>query len=175
VPDCCWRLHCLSGASGRSAPDTVTKIGRSRIRCCFHRLRPVRCDMGVATSYPPRTSSLRRCGMGVATSYQPTTSFAPLGATCIRAHIYRSSGAKDRWGSLRSLDHPLLVKGPSRRYLCESFTECLDPYAGGLQRCAYPFLPAVLRPSPMSHWVGTRILPYGDFSTDIPDGAAVIT
>ena len=77
--------------------------------------------------------------------------------------------------SLRSLDHPLLVKGPSRRYLCKSFTGCLDPYPGGLQRCSYPFLPAELRPSPLSHWVGARILPYSDFSTDIPDGAAVIS
>jgi hypothetical protein len=36
---------------------------------------------------------------------------------------------------------PLLGDGPSRRYLCESFPRCLDPYPGGFPRCSRPFLP----------------------------------
>lgn len=31
--------------------------------------------------------------------------------------------------------------GLSRRYLCRSFTGCLDPYPGGFLWCIYPFLP----------------------------------
>ena len=37
---------------------------------------------------------------------------------------------------------PLLDEGPSRRYLCESFLGCLDPYPAGLQKCTCPLLPS---------------------------------
>ena len=39
--------------------------------------------------------------------------------------------------------------GPSRRYLCESFPACLDPYPGRPCGASYPFLPTRQRPSPV--------------------------
>ncbi len=42
----------------------------------------------------------------------------------------------------------LLGDGPSRRYLCRSFTGCLDPYPGGFLWCIYPFLPIETSDSP---------------------------
>ena len=43
--------------------------------------------------------------------------------------------------SLCRLDHPQLVKGPSRRYACESFTGCLIPYPGGFRGARSRFFP----------------------------------
>ncbi len=59
---------------------------------------------------------------------------------------------------------PLLGDGPSRRYLCESFPGCLDPYPGGSLRCTRPFLPKATAAFPA---LGTGRLPTshrtGDF------------
>ena len=53
---------------------------------------------------------------------------------------------------------PLLLAGPSRRYLCESFLRCLSPYPGGrLSAFAWFFLSAH-RPSPSFDWVGFPLL-----------------
>jgi len=56
----------------------------------------------------------------------------------------RSSPALCQWlvsGVFAGCCESLLENGPSRRYLCESFPGCLDPYPGGFLRCTYPFLP----------------------------------
>ena len=56
----------------------------------------------------------------------------------------RSSPALRQWlvtGVFAGCCESLLENGPSRRYLCESFPGCLDPYPGGFLRCTYPFLP----------------------------------
>src|SRR5260370_31785604 len=45
-------------------------------------------------------------------------------------------------------DQPLLLAGPSRRYLCESFPECLGPCHGGAGRAPAFFFPPLLGPSP---------------------------
>src|ERR1022692_1541581 len=46
---------------------------------------------------------------------------------------------------------PLLRAGPSRRYLCESFPECLGPCHGGPVECTCLFLPPRHRPSPVNY------------------------
>ena len=62
---------------------------------------------------------------------------------------------------------PLLLAGPSRRYLCESFPKCLGPCHGGPVECTCLFLPPRHRPSPV-HYRG-RLPAYprpNDFMTD---------
>jgi hypothetical protein len=64
-------------------------------------------------------------------------------------------------------DQPLLLAGPSRRYLCESFPACLGPCHGGPVECTCLFLPPRHRPSPV-HYRG-RLPAYtrqNDFMTD---------
>ena len=46
---------------------------------------------------------------------------------------------------------PLLLAGPSRRYLCESFPGCLGPCHGGPVECICLFLPPRHRPSPVHY------------------------
>ena len=52
---------------------------------------------------------------------------------------------------------PLLEVGPSRRYLCRSFSRCLAPYPGGSLCCFCPLLHTELRPSPRYEKVGSHI------------------
>ena len=64
-------------------------------------------------------------------------------------------------------DQPLLLAGPSRRYLCESFPGCLGPCHSGPVECIWLFLPPRHRPSPV-HYRG-RIPAFprqNDFMTD---------
>jgi hypothetical protein len=49
--------------------------------------------------------------------------------------------------SLQVCDQPLLLAGPSRRYLCESFPECRGPCHCGPVECTCLFLPLRHRPS----------------------------
>jgi hypothetical protein len=64
-------------------------------------------------------------------------------------------------------DQPLLLAGPSRRYLCESFPECLGPCHGGPVECTCLFLPPRHRPSPV-HYRGRlpALTRQNDFMTD---------
>jgi hypothetical protein len=51
---------------------------------------------------------------------------------------------------------PLLEVGPSRRYLCRSFSRCLAPYPGGTLCCYSPLLHTERRPSPRYDKVGSH-------------------
>jgi hypothetical protein len=64
-------------------------------------------------------------------------------------------------------DQPLLLAGPSRRYLCESFPACLGPCHGGPVECTCLFLPPRHRPSPV-HYRGRlpALTRQNDFMTD---------
>jgi hypothetical protein len=46
--------------------------------------------------------------------------------------------------------------GPSRRYLCRSFSRCLAPYPGGTLCCSCPLLHTERRPSPRYDKVGSH-------------------
>jgi hypothetical protein len=62
---------------------------------------------------------------------------------------------------------PLLLVGPSRRYLCESFPECLGPCHGGPVECICLFLPPRHRPSPVHYRGRLPAFPrQNDFMTD---------
>src|SRR5499427_7346042 len=62
---------------------------------------------------------------------------------------------------------PLLRVGPSRRYLCESFPECLGPCHGGPVECICLFLPPRHRPSPVHYRGRLPAFPrQNDFMTD---------
>src|ERR1019366_2141133 len=64
-------------------------------------------------------------------------------------------------------DQPLLLAGPSRRYLCESFPECLGPCHGGPVECTCLFLPPRHRPSPVHYRGRLPAFPrQNDFMTD---------
>ena len=69
--------------------------------------------------------------------------------------------------SLQVATSPLLLAGPSRRYLCESFPECLGPCHGGPVECTCLFLPPRHRPSPV-HYRGRlpALTRQNDFMTD---------
>src|SRR5260370_460437 len=57
-------------------------------------------------------------------------------------------------------DQPLLLAGPSRRYLCESFPECLGPCHGGTWSAPACFFPHVIGLPPYTIEVGlTRVNP----------------
>jgi hypothetical protein len=57
-------------------------------------------------------------------------------------------------------DQPLLLAGPSRRYLCESFPECLGPCHGGTWSAPACFFPHVIGLPPYAIEVGlTRVNP----------------
>ena len=51
---------------------------------------------------------------------------------------------------------PLLGVGPSRRYLCRSFSRCLAPYPDGILCCSCPLLHTELRPSPRYDKIGSH-------------------
>ena len=62
---------------------------------------------------------------------------------------------------------PLLLAGPSRRYLCESFPACLGPCHGGPVECTCLFLPPRHRPSPVHYRGRLPACPrQNDFMTD---------
>jgi len=62
---------------------------------------------------------------------------------------------------------PLLPAGPSRRYLCESFSGCLGPCHGGFAECTCLFLPPRQRPSPVHYRGRLPACPRrNDFMTD---------
>ena len=62
---------------------------------------------------------------------------------------------------------PLLLAGPSRRYLCESFPACLGPCHGGPVECTCLFLPPRHRPSPVHYRGRLPAFPrQNDFMTD---------
>ena len=64
-------------------------------------------------------------------------------------------------------DQPLLLAGPSRRYLCESFPACLGPCHGGPMECICLFLPPRHRPSPVHYRGRLPACPrQNDFMTD---------
>src|ERR1019366_8111543 len=64
-------------------------------------------------------------------------------------------------------DQPLLLAGPSRRYLCESFPACLGPCHGGPVECTCLFLPPRHRPSPVHYRGRLPAFPrQNDFLTD---------
>ena len=64
-------------------------------------------------------------------------------------------------------NQPLLLAGPSRRYLCESFPECLGPCHGGPVECTCLFLPPRHRPSPVHYRGRLPAFPrQNDFMTD---------
>ena len=57
-------------------------------------------------------------------------------------------------------NQPLLLAGPSRRYLCESFPECLGPCHGGTWSAPACFFPHVIGLPPYTIEVGlTRVNP----------------
>jgi len=56
-------------------------------------------------------------------------------------------------------DQALLLAGPSRRYLCESFPALLGACRGGPLECTCLFLPPRHRPYPAHHRVGFRVSP----------------
>ena len=58
-----------------------------------------------------------------------------------------------------SLDHPLLVLGPSRRYLTRTFSWMLGPLPRLSQWCFYPFLLTERRPSRNGYTVGSAAKP----------------
>jgi hypothetical protein len=55
-----------------------------------------------------------------------------------RSYRLRSSLFRQVFAACR---HSLLRVGPSRRYLCESFSDCLDPYPGGSSGAFTRFFP----------------------------------
>jgi hypothetical protein len=63
-------------------------------------------------------------------------------------------------------DQPLLLAGPSRRYLCESLPECLGPCHGGPVECTCLFLPPRHRPSPVPYRGLPAFPRQNDFITD---------
>ena len=64
-------------------------------------------------------------------------------------------------------NQPLLLAGPSRRYLCESFPACLGPCHGGPVECICLFLPPRHRPSPVHYRGRLPAFPRpNDFMTD---------
>jgi len=79
-----------------------------------------------------------------------------------------------RWRVLAAWTTHCRSPGPSRRYLCESFPGCLDPYPGGSCGALARFfpqdfgLPHVSNRSALSHTL------YSDFCTGLNFGAAVI-
>jgi len=75
---------------------------------------------------------------------------------------------------LCSLDHPLLVTGPSRRYLCESFSGCMDPYPGSLRGAFARFFPQSIGLPPVMIGRQLSAIPSSDFSSGRHFGAAVI-
>ena len=87
-------------------------------------------------------------------SSQATSEGVTPPSRLLRAHApdqipLTSSSSPRRWvfaGCCQSL----LGDGPSRRYLCESFLGCLDPYPVGSWRCTYPFLPSTTSAFPPS-------------------------
>jgi len=58
---------------------------------------------------------------------------------------------------------PLLRNGPSRRYLCQSFPACLDPYSGCSQGARARFFPLGHWPSPNLNRVGASLVPKATF------------
>ena len=68
----------------------------------------------------------------------------------------------------------LLGTAPSRRYLCESFLGCLDPYPGGPQGALARFFPWGVGLPCVKTRSALHDSPYGDFSTAANFGAAVI-
>jgi hypothetical protein len=69
---------------------------------------------------------------------------------------------------------PLLGTGPSRRYLCQSFPTCLDPYPGCSQGARARYFPQDI--GLPREWSGSapRNFPDSYFSRDYDFGAAVI-
>src|SRR5437762_4502614 len=63
---------------------------------------------------------------------------------------------------------------PSRRYLCESFTGCLDPYPGGPCGALTRFFPQSFGLPPFSKRSALHFTPCGDFCTARLFEAAVI-
>ena len=73
-------------------------------------------------------------------------------------------------------DQPLLLAGPSRRYLCESFPACLGPCHGGPVECICLFLPPRHRPSPVHYRGRLPAFPrQNDFMTDRLSETAAIS
>jgi len=69
----------------------------------------------------------------------------------------------------------LLENGPSRRYLCGSFTGCLDPYPGGFLCCICPFLHIETSAfPPFEQGRLSHNTPHSNFSVGVYFGAAVI-
>jgi len=74
--------------------------------------------------YPSRHGIAYRVSGHYPTFIAHTDSCArPKGSYRLRSPLFRQVFAGCR--------HSLLPDGPSRRYLCESFTTCKDPYPGG--------------------------------------------
>ena len=66
---------------------------------------------------------------------------------------------------------PLLPAGPSRRYLCESFSRCLDPYPGGTWSAFACFFLHVIGLPPYTIEVGYFSFPRNFPSITISDGS----
>jgi len=74
--------------------------------------------------YPPRRGIAHRVSGRYPTFIAPTGSCArPKGSYRLRLPLIQQVFA--------GCHHSLLPDGPSRRYLCESFFTCKDPYPGG--------------------------------------------
>src|SRR3954467_5684222 len=69
---------------------------------------------------------------------------------------------------------PLPGTGPARRYLCEAFGGCLDPYPGGPRGARARFFPRGIGLPLVRTGSALHETPYGDFSTGFDFGAAVI-
>ncbi len=114
----------------------------------------------VRTVFPFNARHLPRAALPV----QGVTSYGAISMDRVRGHYpsfiaHTSSCARPKSFSclgftlvhqiLAGCCEPLLEVGPSRRYLCRSFSRCLAPYPGAILCCSCPFLHSELRPSPV--------------------------
>src|SRR6202158_4671694 len=131
-------------------PTTTLKMeppsAQSPFARCWHYLHPGDVDR-LLQDITPRSSLL------------PTHSSIPLALLSFGLSLVRGVSA--------GCDQPLLLAGPSRRYLCESFPECLGPCHDGPAGCTWLFLPPRHRPSPV-HYRGQlpAVTRQNDFMTD---------
>jgi len=89
----------------------------------------------------------------------------------IRSHRLRSSLFRWVFAACR---HSLRRIGPSRRYLCESFSGCLDPYPGGSSGAFTRFFPEDIGLYQPESGSALNKSPYCNFCTEGYFGAAVI-
>jgi len=89
----------------------------------------------------------------------------------IRSHRLRSSLFRWVFAACR---HSLRRIGPSRRYLCESFSGCLDPYPGGSSGAFTRFFPEDIGLYQPESGSALNKSPYCNFCTEGHFGAAVI-